>query len=172
MLLIERHVLAYFLSLLHFIEVYNIAKSVPYISYPPIALYLASSLSFYVHLDILYWFCYLKVLGGCPLSEPLMSIPPHFQWSHTWTTKCPDKSYSISLTHIYMSNYWGTIQKKSPQLHGSHLWTMNFPTQNSYILVCILHIHSLSHSFTHSFWTPNKTELQEVNNHCDVGYLY
>jgi hypothetical protein len=142
---------------LYFIKVCNTAESVPYISYPPISLYVASSLCFYVHLDIPMIFCteilLFKGSGGCPLSEPLMSISLHFHWSHTWTSKCPGKSCSSSFSYMYMSNYWGTIHKKSPQLHGSHMWTMNIPTQNSYILVFIHHIHSLSCSFTHSFWT-------------------
>ena len=122
---------------------------VPYISYRPISLYLVSSLCFYVHLDIPMIFCTEILLfkgnwEGSPLSESLMSISPHFHWSHTWTLECPDKSCSSSFTYMYMSVYWGTIHKKSPQLHGSHLWTVSFPTQNSYILLCIHHIHSLS----------------------------
>ena len=44
-------------SLLHFIEFCNTAESVPHISYPPISLYFASSLCFYIRLDIPTIFC-------------------------------------------------------------------------------------------------------------------
>ena len=82
-IIIKRNIFVTVHSVLHFIEICNTAESVPYISYLPISMYFASSLCFYVHLDIPMIFYTVILLfkgnGGSPLSEPLMSIYPHFQ---------------------------------------------------------------------------------------------
>lgn len=115
-------------------------------------------------------FSYLKVMWGSPLSESLMSISPHFQWSHTWTS-----GVQIKVVPVHFPTCTCQFIENHAQATPSTAWIMfvvhEFSNTEQFILVCIHHIHSLSCSFMHSFWTANKTQLQEVNNHCNVDYL-
>jgi hypothetical protein len=56
---------------------------------------------------------------------------------------------SLQYVFPYVSGpyIWGTTCKNSPHFWGSHAWTTNFPTENSFSLICVYHLFPLSCSW-------------------------